>query len=251
MALRAYGEHWRSSWSDKYTATSSFLLDTQLGLVVSVCTALWCVVFVAALMYADSDNVKEYLTSVRRYVPYDAGARGDKVVCVDCTHTALPTLTHHKDSTTLEKFKGDTSTDTVFNALHAGWSNLRKAKSVTCNHFDIDGICSVWALMHPARALRHEYILREAAMIGQGVVLWSTSFNPIHPSRPTPFNNQRLTRPSPSLCTNSSSFVSTKPPRQHLNHTTSDYMQNTRVYWYIPYTSRAYEAKRNETKRMR
>jgi hypothetical protein len=54
----------------------------------------------------------------------------------------------------------------VFNALHAGWPALRKAKAVTCNHFDIDGICSVWALMHPAKALRHENLLREAALIG-------------------------------------------------------------------------------------
>ena len=166
VALRAYGEQWLSSWSQKLSATSTFLLDTQLGLVVSVFLSLWAVVFVAAMIYADSDGVKEYLSSIRRYVPYDAGGRGDKVVCVDCTHNAYPTLTHHKDSTTPGKFKGDTSTDTVFNALLAGWPQLRRAKSVTCNHFDIDGICSVWSLMHPAKALRHERILREAAMIG-------------------------------------------------------------------------------------
>jgi hypothetical protein len=153
LALRAYGEHWRASWTDKLAATSSFLLDTQVGLVVSVCSALWCVLLVAALFYADSDSVKAglrecrtdsrvsdrlrgpyvrayrlssigknnvrsedgesanpyakaFLTSIRRYVPYDGAAKGKGVVCVDCTHAHLPTLTHHKDSTTPEKFKG-------------------------------------------------------------------------------------------------------------------------------------------------
>lgn len=243
-------------------AVATFLLDTQLGLVVSVLVALWATFVVAAVCYADSDDVKDHLTSIRAFVSYDARERGEGVVAVDCTHCALPTLTHHKESTTPRGLRGDTSTDTVFNALHAGWAPLRKARAVTCNHvrgphwpgrnpprvtherrvgwrtrgnvegdaasrfpcllhartrehrrppdiavseppasparpretrdrfrsslageiltrsssplvrlpraaqFDIDGVCSVWSLMHPAKALRHEELLREAALIG-------------------------------------------------------------------------------------
>ena len=82
-------------------------------------------------------------TSVKRYVAYDGKQSGGSVVCVDCTHRHLPTLTHHKDSTTPKHLRGDMSTDTVFNALHAGWRPLKVADAVTCNHFDIDGLISV------------------------------------------------------------------------------------------------------------
>ena len=105
-------------------------------------------------------------TSVKRYVAYDGKQSGTSVVCVDCTHRHLPTLTHHKDSTTPKHLRGDTSTDTVFNALHAGWRPLKVADAVTCNHFDIDGLISVWALIDPLKALEHEDVLREAARIG-------------------------------------------------------------------------------------
>ena len=105
-------------------------------------------------------------TSVKRYVAYDGKQSGVSVVCVDCTHRHLPTLTHHKDSTTPKHLRGDTSTDTVFNALHAGWRPLKVADAVTCNHFDIDGLISVWALIDPLKALEHEDVLREAARIG-------------------------------------------------------------------------------------
>ncbi len=105
-------------------------------------------------------------TSVVRFVPYDSSAVGSDVVCVDCTHRDLPTLTHHKDGGTPVRLRGDTSTDTVFNALRAGWRPLKIANAVTCNHFDIDGLVSAWALIEPLKALEHEDVLRETARIG-------------------------------------------------------------------------------------
>ena len=105
-------------------------------------------------------------TSVVRFVPYDSSAVGSDTVCVDCTHRNLPTLTHHKDGSTPVHLRGDTSTDTVFNALRAGWRPLKIANAVTCNHFDIDGLVSAWALIEPLKALEHEDVLRETARIG-------------------------------------------------------------------------------------
>ena len=105
-------------------------------------------------------------TSVVRFVPYDSSAVGSDTVCVDCTHRTLPTLTHHKDGSTPVHLRGDTSTDTVFNALRAGWRPLKIANAVTCNHFDIDGLVSAWALIEPLKALEHEDVLRETARIG-------------------------------------------------------------------------------------
>jgi len=105
-------------------------------------------------------------TSVVRFVPYDPSAVGSDTVCVDCAHRNLPTLTHHKDGSTPKHLRGDTSTDTVFNALRAGWRPLKMANAVTCNHFDIDGLVSAWALIEPLKALEHEDVLRETARIG-------------------------------------------------------------------------------------
>ena len=123
---------------------------------------------------------------------------------VDCTHRSFPTLTHHRDSSTPECFKGDTSTDTVLNAIQhpSGWEPMRRATKVTCNHvrvpcsrapreysfpprfltrpspplrtplpparaqFDIDGVLSVWALINPSAARRLEPVARAAARLG-------------------------------------------------------------------------------------
>ena len=77
-------------------------------------------------------------SNVRKFVPYKINAKNKRdVVCVDCTHPSFPTLTHHKDcKTTPNYLRGDTSTDTVLNALTAsgGWEPMRVASKVTCNH---------------------------------------------------------------------------------------------------------------------
>ena len=109
-------------------------------------------------------------TSVVRFVPYDASAMGSATVCVDCTHRNLPTLTHHKDSSTPKHLRGDTSTDTVFNALRAGWRPLKIANAVTCNHFDIDGLISAWALIEPLKALEHAELA--AKVDGNSLKAW-------------------------------------------------------------------------------
>ena len=118
-------------------------------------------------------RVKQFLniafpSNVREYVPYRHDARGKDTVCVDCTHPRLPTLTHHKESRTPEYLKGDTSTDVVMNALTdpSGWQPLRVASKVTCNHFDIDGVLSVWACINPIAARKHETLMRAAARLG-------------------------------------------------------------------------------------
>ena len=60
--------------------------------------------------------------------------------CASIAHPSFPTLTHHKDcKTTPNYLRGDTSTDTVLNALTAsgGWEPMRVASKVTCNHASV------------------------------------------------------------------------------------------------------------------
>jgi len=115
--------------------------------------------------------IKLFPSNVREYAPYRQDARGKDTICVDCTHPNLPTLTHHKGSSTPEHLKGDTgdtSTDIVLNALTdpSGWQPMRVATKVTCDHFDVDGVLSVWACVHPFAARKHERLLRTIARLG-------------------------------------------------------------------------------------
>jgi hypothetical protein len=80
---------------------------------------------------------------------------GDTLV-VDCLHPTCPTLTHHKGGRTPKAVSDDTSGGTVLNALTRAPELLAGLTQVTCNHYDIDGLVSVWAaMMRPEEALRH------------------------------------------------------------------------------------------------
>ena len=99
-----------------------------------------------------------------RLSTYDA-ADGAGVLAVDCTHPRAPSLTHHRGGSTPEALRGDSSTDTCLNAAKAGHPWLQSPR-VTCNHFDMDGLGSLFAALAPEEALRHEALLREAARLG-------------------------------------------------------------------------------------
>ena len=102
------------------------------------------------------------------FIPFDGrgAALPPDTVVVDSTHPTAKTLTHHKASSTPELMWDDTSTGVVLNAIRARHPHVLHATHVTCNHFDIDGACSVWAVMHPAHAMAHEELLRVVARVG-------------------------------------------------------------------------------------
>ena len=139
---------------------------TDEGRLVAV--VVYVLVVVVALRRGKKFLINAFPSNVREYVPYRHDARGTDTVCVDCTHPRLPTLTHHKESRTPEYLKGDTSTDVVLNALTdpAGWQPMRVASKVTCNHFDVDGVLSVWACINPVAARKHETLMRAIARLG-------------------------------------------------------------------------------------
>jgi hypothetical protein len=101
------------------------------------------------------------------FVPFKEIKHAKDVPCVvvDCTHPHLPQLTHHKAQSVPAEVRGDSSSDTVLNAIKMNHPILRQ-RMISSNHFDIDSFISVWSAMHPESALRYEMLLREVAKIG-------------------------------------------------------------------------------------
>jgi hypothetical protein len=104
------------------------------------------------------------------FVPWEVAKNSDEgVLVVDCTHSSLPTITHHKGQRNPPGGRSDTSTGLVLDALETGakaaapWMSL---PAISVNHFDADAVLSMWSYMHPQAALQHSAVLRHAARIG-------------------------------------------------------------------------------------
>lgn len=110
------------------------------------------------------------------YVPFvrEDDAESSKCIVVDCTHPSAVTLTHHKAHNNVPSVApSDTSTGLVLNAVAISPEHqspdLKQALQmphISCNHFDVDAILSVWSWINRDEALRHEAVLRAAARIG-------------------------------------------------------------------------------------
>ena len=111
-----------------------------------------------------------YKRVIRGWVPWTGSGENEEVLVVDCTHAKNKTITHHKGSSTPREVKvGDTSTENVLHAIktrHRFTTKRGKLSRVTCDHFDIDGLISVFSVLHPNDAVKYEEILVEAARIG-------------------------------------------------------------------------------------
>lgn len=75
------------------------------------------------------------------------------------------TLSHWPNNATPSALKRDTSTDTVFAYLDSPRQHSR-IRLATNNHFDEDGLFSMFALSAPATALRHRELLIDASRAG-------------------------------------------------------------------------------------
>lgn len=92
----------------------------------------------------------------------------ETLLCVDCTHPLARSLTHHRSSDTpVELRVGDTSTALVLAAVASRHTLLAgDATNVSCNHFDADGLCAVFAAAYPAEALSRRALLTACADLG-------------------------------------------------------------------------------------
>lgn len=101
-----------------------------------------------------------------RFVPYrDVGGRPNIVVDGAPLPSTVLTLSHWPVNATPARFKRDTSTETAL-AYVAEREPRRLAGIVTNNHFDEDGLLSMFTVMRPGLALRHRALLADAARAG-------------------------------------------------------------------------------------
>ncbi len=99
---------------------------------------------------------------------YDGSLEDGTFVCVDGVVDRGLNLSHWPGNRTPPHLKADTSTEMALNLARDprrdAW--LRGVSVVTNNHFDTDGLLSVYAVLRPQEALRHEAALVRAARTG-------------------------------------------------------------------------------------
>jgi hypothetical protein len=100
------------------------------------------------------------------YVPYAEAARRPNIVVDGASNeNCVLTLSHWPKSGTPWPLKADTSAGIVFNYLdNPAWH--RDAAPVTNNHFDEDGLVSLYCLVEPAHALERRALLIEVSKAG-------------------------------------------------------------------------------------
>jgi hypothetical protein len=107
---------------------------------------------------------------------YDERLCADPFLCVDGVVDDGLNLSHWPGNRTPAHLKADTSTEMALKLARdpgrAAW--LQGVSIVTNNHFDTDGLLSVYAVLRPEEALRHETALIQAARTGD-FGDWTTS----------------------------------------------------------------------------
>jgi len=101
-----------------------------------------------------------------RYVPYD-DLDGAPNIIVDGPPTGgtVLTLSHWRGSGSPEQLAADLSTQIAFNYLDRPEMHV-DAEAVSNNHFDEDGLCGVYAVLHPDEARQHRDLLIDIASAG-------------------------------------------------------------------------------------
>ncbi|MBV8856181.1 MAG: hypothetical protein JOZ02_04390 [Acidobacteria bacterium] len=103
-----------------------------------------------------------------RFEFYHEGLAGAPLLSVDGTVEGALHLSHWEGNGTPEELRADTSTEIALN--FAAWPRreewARGVQVVTNNHFDADGVLSVWAVLHGERALALKNELVPAAEAG-------------------------------------------------------------------------------------
>jgi hypothetical protein len=101
-----------------------------------------------------------------RFVPRsEVGGRPNIVVDGAALPSTVLTLSHWPNNTTPERFRGDTSTESAL-AYVESHDPRRVADVVTNNHFDEDGLFSMFAILDPRTALCHRRLLADSARAG-------------------------------------------------------------------------------------
>ena len=105
-----------------------------------------------------------------KYVPYSQLADVPHIIVDGAAQdSTVLTLSHWPGSDSPAQFRADTSTEMVLNYLStpgADKEHAARARAVSNNHFDEDGLCAVWALCYPKKAERFRDQLVDVATAG-------------------------------------------------------------------------------------
>jgi hypothetical protein len=97
--------------------------------------------------------------------PYRGPARA--ISCDGLVPGAALDLTHWQANRTPRRFKADTSTEIALNFVASPEADEEWADAVVVNnHFDTDGLLSIWILLDPRQAVMHRELLVAAAEAG-------------------------------------------------------------------------------------
>src|SRR3989442_10292729 len=104
----------------------------------------------------------------RVFAYYDEGLHPDHTLVVDGLVSRGPSLSHWPGNRTPERYRADTTTEMALRLAEDPRREefLSGIRVVSNNHFDTDGLLSVWAVLHPGEALRHRRFLVDAARAG-------------------------------------------------------------------------------------
>ena len=98
-----------------------------------------------------------------RYVPYGPELEGTPNVIVDGrgNDATVLVLSHWPRNRTPDELKADSSTEIAINYLRSPERERyrRDAEAVSNNHYDVDGLMSMWAVLNPEAALEHAELL--------------------------------------------------------------------------------------------
>jgi hypothetical protein len=105
-----------------------------------------------------------------RFLPYERAheIEAEQLIVVDCYYHRGLNLTHLYSDRVPKPYRSNTSTETVLKWVQDS-SPERPASNalfVTCNHWDIDGMLSVWCVLNPELAKQHGDLLVSAAHLG-------------------------------------------------------------------------------------
>ena len=105
-----------------------------------------------------------------KYVPYNKlGGTPNIIVDGAGQEDTVLTLSHWPGSGSPEQFRADTSTEMAIKYLQTPGAPEQYApgvRVVSNNHFDEDGLCAVWAMLHPKRAAKRKKLLVDVATAG-------------------------------------------------------------------------------------
>ncbi len=104
------------------------------------------------------------------FVAFGEALTGIPHVMVDALRTpdTVLEISHWPGNRTPSCFKSDVSTQGVLALLEDanGHSYLADARAVSCDHFDIDGLLSIWALTDPPGARKRGTLAAQTAIVG-------------------------------------------------------------------------------------